>query len=143
MVQDAMDLAYLTGQRPSDVLKMSRKDMREGCLWVRQNKTGARMGIRIEGELKSVLERILARPRAVPSMFLIADAAGQPVTRVRLAQVFRKLCGSDWQFRDLRAKSATDAGNLSHAQRLLGHRSEATTAGVYRRVKGNIVSPLK
>ncbi len=143
LVQDAMDLAYLTGQRPSDVLKMTRKDLREGCLWVRQNKTGSKVGIRIEGELKIVLERIQARPRAVPSIFLIADEAGQPVTRTRLAQRFRKLCGADWQFRDLRAKSATDAGNLNHAQRLLGHRSEATTAAVYRRVKGNIVSPLK
>lgn len=30
-VQDAMDLALLTGQRPSDVLKMNRADIRYGA----------------------------------------------------------------------------------------------------------------
>ena len=29
-VQDAMDLAYLTGQRPADLLKFNRNDIRDG-----------------------------------------------------------------------------------------------------------------
>lgn len=143
VLQDAMDLAYLTGQRPSDVLKMTRQDIRDGCLWVVQNKTGVRMGIRVEGELKAVLERILTRPHKVASMSLICGQRGQPLTIDRLRHVFLKCRTSDWQFRDLRAKAATDAGSIKHAQRLLGHRTETTTAGIYRRVKGNIVGPLK
>ncbi|WP_406622916.1 hypothetical protein [Acidovorax sp. SDU_ACID1] len=33
-VADAMDVALLTGQRPADVLKMKRADIRDGALWV-------------------------------------------------------------------------------------------------------------
>ena len=141
-IQDAMDLAYLTGQRVGDVLKMVRQDIRDGALWVRQNKTGARVGIRLEGELKNVMERILTRPRTVQSIYLVCDVKGQKLT----PGMFHKrwlATGADWQFRDLRAKAATDAGNLGHAQRLLGHSTETTTAKIYRRVKGNLVSPLK
>jgi integrase len=143
-LQDAMDLAYLTGQRASDVLKMSRKDIREGCLWVRQNKTGAKVGIRIEGQLKDVVERCRSRPRTVATMLLVAGVDGLKLTISALHHRFLAANpGNTWQFRDLRAKAATDAGNISHAQRLLGHSTETTTAAVYRRVKGNIVSPLK
>ena len=37
--RDAMDLAYLTGQRPADVLKMRLPDIRDGFLWLTQGKT--------------------------------------------------------------------------------------------------------
>lgn len=35
-----MDLAYLTGQRPADVLMMRKDDVEGGYLMVQQNKTG-------------------------------------------------------------------------------------------------------
>jgi integrase len=46
-VADAMDLALLTGQRPADVLKIRCTDIRDDVLWVKQNKTRARIGIEI------------------------------------------------------------------------------------------------
>ena len=141
-LQDTMDLALLTGQRISDVLKMTRQDMQDGSLSVVQDKTGAKVRIRIEGDLKVVLERILARPRPVPSMFLIADARGQKVSYWAINYAFTKL-GVDWQFRDLRAKMVTDEDDLRTAQKRAGHMSERTTAEVYRRVKGDEVGPLK
>ena len=51
-VRDAMDIAYLIGQRPADVLKISRADMKGGEIWVTQNKTGKKLRINIEGELQ-------------------------------------------------------------------------------------------
>lgn len=141
-LRDTMDLALLTGQRVSDVLKMTRQDMRDGVLWVVQDKTGAKVGIRIEGDLKIVLERVLARPHAVSSVFLIADERGQRVSYWAINYAFKRL-GVDWQFRDLRAKAATDSPDIKAAQDLLGHATEATTAKVYRRVKGTVVGPLK
>lgn len=141
-LRDTMDLALLTGQRVSDVLKMTRQDMREGVLSVVQDKTLAKVGIRIEGDLKIVLERILARPRAVSSVFLICDERGQRVSYWAINYAFTKL-GVDWQFRDLRAKMVTDEPDLKTAQRRAGHKSERTTAEVYRRVKGDDVGPLK
>lgn len=38
-LQDAMDLNYLTGQRPADVLKMRFSDISDGALEVKPNKT--------------------------------------------------------------------------------------------------------
>ena len=62
-VVDAMDLALLTGQRPADVLKLKRSEIRDGALWIVQNKTGARLGIEMTGELAATIARINARPR--------------------------------------------------------------------------------
>jgi integrase len=42
---DAMDVALLTGRRPADLRKIRCTDIREGALWIVQNKTGARIGI--------------------------------------------------------------------------------------------------
>lgn len=46
-VQDAMDLALLTGQRPADVLKIRRADLRDGVLFIEQNKTRAKRAIEL------------------------------------------------------------------------------------------------
>ena len=76
---DATDLALLTGQRPADVLKLRRTDIRDGAIWIIQNKTGARLGIEITGELAEAITRISARPKRAVSAFLIQDENGQPL----------------------------------------------------------------
>lgn len=53
-VQDAMDIALLAGPRPADVLKIQCRDIRDVALWVTQNKTKARLGIEISGELQAL-----------------------------------------------------------------------------------------
>lgn len=143
ILQDAMDLAYRTGQRPGDVLKARRQDIVDGALWFAQEKTDARLGINIVGELARVLERIQARERPVASLYLICDRKGQRVLYNALNERFRKARGeATWQFRDIRAKTATDLPDLKKAQRLLGHAAETTTS-VYRRSRGDIVEPLE
>ena len=54
--RDAMDLALLTGQRPADVLKIERTDLRDGAPWIVQNKT--KLAIEITGELAQLIDRI-------------------------------------------------------------------------------------
>jgi integrase len=143
ILQDAMELGYFTGQRPSDLLKMTRHDMRDGTLLVVQVKTGAKVPIRIEGRLKRVLERALARPRRIPSMYVIATEDGQRLTYAALNKRFVTARGdASWQFRDIRAKTATDLPDIKRAQELLGHADEKTTAG-YRRSKGLPIAPME
>jgi integrase len=89
-VADAMDLALLTGQRPADVLKLKRTDVRDGAVWVVQNKTGARIGIEVTGGRAATLERINLRPRRAISAFLIQDEDGQPLTQGALRSPFDK-----------------------------------------------------
>ena len=146
-VQDAMDLAYLTGQRPADLLKINRSDIRGGELYLVQNKTGKSLRIGIIGELQELIERILSREhRAMGGDALLQDGNGQRLSYGALRTRFdkaREAAGVSFQFRDIRAKTATDTDNLAHAQRLLGHKTRAMTEHYTRNRKGEKVDPLK
>jgi integrase len=148
-VRDALDLAYLTGQRPADVLKMTRNDIKDGELWVTQNKTKAALRIRIEGRLKEVIDRIVARDKTykVVNLKLVRDETGKALGSFALRFRFdnaRKLCGATWQIRDLRAKAGTDVADdrgILEARRQLGHKSVKMTEQYVR--AGTRVGPTK
>lgn len=159
-LKDAMDLGYLTGQRPADLLKMRLSDIRDGALEVIQNKTGKRLKITIAGsQLSQTIDRIRERPRRVASMFLVATAEGRPLNAATLRLRFEKaraLAGAEalrmgdaalaarilgFQFRDIRSKAASEI-DLTHASKLLGHTEQEITEKVYRRV-GETVKPTK
>jgi integrase len=141
-----MELALLTGQRPADVLKLRKADMRDGALWVVQNKTGTRLGIEITGELAAVIARIGDRPNTAISDFLIQNESGQALTKDALRSRFdkaRKLAGVSFQFRDIRAKAATDTGDLAHSQKLLAHKNRQMTEHYVKTRLGDRVKPLR
>jgi integrase len=150
-VRDGMDLARLTSQRPADVLKMALTNLRDGCLEVEQNKTKTKVRIEVTGELAAVIERIKAQMAARPmsSIYLVQHEDGQPITYWQFAKLFqaaREAAGELWQFRDLRAKAATEKDEESgprEAQKLLGHASVTTTEGYIRNRRGARVKPLK
>jgi integrase len=145
-VQDAMDVALLTGQRPADVLKILRSDIRDGALFVTQNKTGAKRAIDLVGELAAVIERITSRPRERQSLYLIQDDTGRQLTALALRSRFdkaRKAAGVSFQFRDIRAKTASDTGDLGHSQKLLGHKNRDMTEHYVRDRIGQRVKPLR
>ncbi len=75
-LQDAMDLALLTAQRPADVLKLTRADIRDGALHLKQNKTGKKLAIEITGELAQVIDRTATSP-----VLKISDYAKNTYTR--------------------------------------------------------------
>lgn len=154
-LRDALDLAYLTGQRPADVHAMSEHHIGGGFINVRQGKTGAALRITIEGELRKLLDRIALRKRGMKlrSTFLIVDDDGLAIGRHALRYRFdkaRRLAGvkkADFQMRDLRAKAGTDkaddAGDIRQAQQQLGHASVTTTEIYVRKRKGAKVTPTR
>ncbi|WP_413212614.1 tyrosine-type recombinase/integrase [Paraburkholderia kururiensis] len=152
-LRDAMDLAYLTGQRPADVLKMDERDVHDGVVAVKQNKTGARLRIEVIGALAALMDRLAARKatHAVRSTRLIVDERGRALGASALRFRFdraREAAGiakEDFQFRDLRAKAGTDkesASDLRGAQSLLGHGSASMTEHYVRR-RGAKVTPAR
>lgn len=164
-LKDAMDLAYLTGQRPSDVLSMRKDDMEGIYLLVSQGKTGKRLRIVLEvdgvkNSLGLLLERIMHRTSEQLSPFFIVNEHGKrmswPMLRNRWAdaresarvkaEVEKKpdLANriAQFQFRDIRPKAASEINDLSDASVLLGHSKEGITERVYRRV-GAIAKPSK
>lgn len=165
-LRDALDLAYLTGQRPADVLKMSHSDLKDGAIYVVQNKTGAKLRVEIAGELSALLDRI--RARKVSGLALICDEKGQRLTKFGLRGAFDRArlmaCEASaiasecanlpdisigiraFQFRDLRAKAGTDTEEIrgmAAAKDQLGHSSEGMTAHYVRHRKGKLVKPTK
>lgn len=49
----------------------------------------------------------------------------------------------DFQFRDIRAKAATDTGDLAHSQKLLAHKNRDMTEHYIKSRVGERVKPLR
>lgn len=133
VVCDALDLAYLTGQRPADVLRMKWADVRDGYLTVRQGKTGAQVAIAVTGEFAALLARIKARTVVSP-VWILAENGRHPTLRV-LRERFnsaRAKSGVDFSLKHMRPKSASDT--QEGATERLGHTTAAITKRVYRRL---------
>ena len=156
--QDAMDVAYLSGQRPEDVVGLSERHIVNDGLMVKQGKTGKLLRIELtdaETGARSELGRVVDRLRSRPvrhRLKLLYTVVGKPLTRsmlrtrfedartaaalkaekegdVDLAARIRRM----W-FTDNRPKAASEIADIKDASKLLGHSEEAITRRVYRRV---------
>lgn len=170
-LRDAMDLAYLTGQRPADVLKASTADLSNGFLMVGQGKTEKRLRIRLHdgadaSNLSTFLDDLLERKAmaGIRSSSLITNQAGLRMSYAMLRNRWDEARGKaatkanananangdstlsamirQFQFRDIRPKAASEIDDIDHASRLLGHSTEEMTKRVYRRI-GETVNPTK
>lgn len=159
-LRDAMDLAYLTGQRPADALLMTERDIIDGHLIITQMKTKQPLRIIIRGQLAELIERIRARKKALKaaSSALLVNSYGKRLTAPALRNQFtvaRRAAAkanpalaaaiNQFWFYDLRAKAADDTSDDrgdQAASDLLGHESVRTTQRHYLR-RGKIVTPTK
>lgn len=166
-LRDAMDLAYLTGQRPADVLSMRAADCDENYLQVAQLKTSKKLRIELRhddqlNQLGILVKKLLIqrRERGIRNPYLITTQDGRAVTAsmlrlrfddARRAAINNALEGQDrdlaeqirqFQFRDIRPKAASEIKDLTQASRLLGHSDKRITDTVYRRI-GEIVQPTR
>lgn len=150
MLAAYLELCYLTGQRPADVLRMRRQDVQDGTLVVKQGKTGAKVRIELVGPLAALVARLcdvnpapapLQRDAKVASLYLIRDDRGQRMTVAAMRKRF-ELLECDWQVRDLRAKAASDSATSRAAQTLLGHAAATTTDGYIRQRAGERATPI-
>ena len=164
-LKDAMGLAYLTGQRPADVLMMRKDDVEGGFLMVQQNKTGKRLRIHVttNGELNSLgllLSNIAKRNSGLVSSYLIVSRTGRRMTASMLRKRWNEARDSaklkaasdgdtllthritEFQFRDIRPKAASEIKDIGEASLLLGHTKGDITERVYRRL-GATANPSK
>ena len=159
ILRDAMDLAYLLGQRPADVLKLTEMDVREGFVHIQQGKTmrtqtRGKLRIEVTPALQVVLDRIAEQKRGhkVHNTRLVVNAHGRPVGLNWMSRIWRDACDdagikTPIQFRDLRAKAGTDkteaAGDIRQAQTQLGHSSVVMTEHYVRKRRGAKVTPTR
>ena len=145
-MRDLMDIALLTGQRPIDICSLHTSQISDGILNIKQAKTSARLRFEISGSLKEIIDRI--EPE---NGFLFLNKHGKPLNRQLITNWFLNLRKQimqerpeleeelrNFQFRDLRAKAATDAylqNDKETARELLGHTSTNMTNRYIRQVK--------
>jgi len=150
-----MDLGYLTALRLGDLLSIRLQPpgpTDEHACWLTQEvlyaqpaktrrRTPVCLTFALEGALREVVQRLLTiwSKRRVQGMYLICNRRGQPYTVDGFESMWQRLKKKDgnstFQFRDIRAKSATDAeAQGRNAQILLGHASPNTTE-IYLRAK--------
>jgi integrase len=119
-------LAYLTGQRPADALKMTAHDIIDGHLIVTQEKTKQPLRIKLVGELAALLERIEKRKAGHKALTaaLLVNEYGKRLTAPTLRSQFDKArmaaaakapgmakAIKEFRFYDLRAKAADDTAD--------------------------------
>lgn len=149
-LRDMMQLAYILGQRPSDIAKIHASHIADGILHIKQQKTGAQIRFKIQGELERILQR---RPS---EGYLFTNTRQKPINSERIRTYFNQLKTKlskaypelkdeikNFQFRDLRAKSATDiylSSDITAAQKQLGHTSSRMTETYIR--KNKLLTPF-
>lgn len=133
----AMDLAYLTGLRIGDLCRLRFADVREGVLYVVQQKTGEPIDFEVGGELAEVLVRAREelRPQLRPTV--LCGRLGRQYDPKNLSRDFSATAArvgvQDVHFHDLRAKTASD--DPEGAKERLGHKDARTTGWYIRRRK--------
>lgn len=152
-IRDLMDIAYLTGQRPIDIVGLHSSHIYNGVLHISQQKTDKKLRFELSGKLAEIIERRLPENGG----WLFLNKRGKKLTRARLGDWFKQLRDilaeqspelagelENFQFRDLRAKSATDiylSADHTAAKEQLGHSSERMTETYIRKAK--ILKPLE
>ncbi len=146
-VRSAMELAYLTGQRQADILKLRRSQLQDVGIYFKQSKTGKELIVRWTRELRAAVDRALSAPCTIASIWVIHNRKGQAYTSSGFQSVWQKLlrrCLAEgviqerFTFRAIRAKARSDGPD----KRLLGHSNPDAMARIYQR-KAEIVEPVK
>ncbi len=150
-LRNAILLALVTGQRREDIVAAKRKDVREGCWWVEQHKTHAKVAIplllRLEAlglSLGDVIEQ--CRGTNILSHHIVHQTCGKggsrlgaPIYAGAVTKQFTaamRLLNIDWgertpaTFHELRSlsKRLYDQQGGVNTQQLLGHMSPESAA---------------
>ena len=149
--QAVMDLAYATGMRQGDLLKLTPSHITNDGLVLRQGKTGQRQVMVLTPELADVIARLKASRTAL-GFTLIRRRDGKPYTssgfkawwqRLQRKAIREKAITERFTFHDIRAKSATDAEDQGHdSQVLMGHTTRKQTETYLRSKRAIRVAPV-
>jgi integrase len=128
----AVRLAYDSGQRPTDVLRLSWSQWDGSGFWVRQSKTGQKVFAPVSPELAAELNAMTKE-----GIYLVLTDAKRPYSRPHFSREFascRATAGlsGGLQFRDFRRTAATELGGAGatddEIRAVTGHRTRGTVA---------------
>jgi integrase len=135
-------MAYLTGQRISDLLTLEWGQITTGGILFKPSKTKGSTGVSVligwSPRLEHLIGRLkaLRRTRKIPSLFVFTTQTGQPYRYSGAHSAWARACEragiEDCHFHDLRARALTDdeeVNGMQSARRKAGHSTEQQTAG--------------
>ncbi|NWB47080.1 tyrosine-type recombinase/integrase [Pseudomonas gingeri] len=141
------EMCYLTGQRIGDVLAIRLSDISADGIAFKQEKTSARLIVRMSPDLEDLIARVKALPRKIRGLTLFCSPrGGKPVHYSSVKDAFAISCKKagviDATIHDLRAKSLTDTDDQGNdAQKLGGHTDAKMTARYLRLRKIDVAEP--
>lgn len=141
-----MDLAYITGQRMGDCRHVKYADISEAGVFIKQQKTGARVLIAMTPDLAEVIATARALHQSVKGLTLFHRRDGTPIPYGTLYHQWRNACRDakveDANFHDIRAAAATDANAQGLDSRtLLGHTTESSHNRYLRSKETKVATP--
>lgn len=145
-LQVAMGIGYHAAPSPSDILAMQWNQVSADFLVMRRRKTQRRQAFKMTPELAEVLAK--AKQRPILGLYVVANDKGRRIGYDTLNDAWRAACAAagveDAQFRDIRAKAATDADlDGQDAQALLGHTNAKMTEQYIRHRKTVVSEPVR
>jgi len=159
-VRAYIKLKLLTGLRRGDLLRLRIADLKQDGIHVQPHKTASTTGKRLIVEWTDALRQAVEEAKAAravniaPWLFCTkrgdsyVKGDGSATSWDSMWQRFMDRVLTETKVKerftehDLRAKCASDAETLEHAQQLLAHADSATTNRIYRR-KPERVKPLR
>jgi integrase len=148
LVQAVMKINYLIGQRPIDILKIKLSDITDDGIFVMQQKTKKKQLFVWTPELREAVELAKAIPRKVRGLTLFCSRTGKMYSPNTFRDQWKAACKKagveNAQFRDIRAKTITDAENDGQDHQALGgHATKAMSDSYVKRFKVQKVEPLR
>jgi len=148
VVKVAMDIAYLTGARITDVLKIRLADCQDDGLFIQQHKTGKRQLFTWSNELREVIATAKKLPRPVRGLQLLCTNRGKAYTYSAFYTIWNGACTragvKNVHFHDIRGKAATEAKQQGQDyQALLGHTSKSMSDKYIKQREIERVEPVK
>ncbi len=161
MIQAYLRIKLLTGLRRGDLLRLTMGDLKEDGIHVKPRKTETTTGKRHIIEWSDELRNAVATAKEVRpvdiSKWLFCNRRGEcyfndeketasgwdSMWQRFMERVLKETkVNESFTEHDMRAKAASDAESLEHAQKLLSHADSKITNRVYRR-KPERVKPLR
>lgn len=142
-----MALAYLTGQREGDIIRLRRDALTNDGIAFRQSKTGRRLIVKWTPALAWAVEQAGKLPQgAASSLWVVCRRDGQPYSPSGFQAIWQRhirachasgVIAERFTFHDIRAKAGSDAKD----GQLLGHMDPKTLRKIYQR-KPQAFSPV-
>jgi integrase len=147
-MQCLMDLAYITGQRIGDILKIRYADISEEGVFVKQQKTKNRVFIEMTPDLDAAIKQARSIHQSVKGLTLFHRRDGTPIPYNTVwghwDRARKKAKITDVHFHDIRAASATDAKKQGlDSKTLLGHTTESSHKRYLRGKETPTAKPVK